>query len=123
MGGTLRTTLRDIAHHAQVHTSTVAHVLNGAGGNTRVSPETRKRVLAAAAALGYSANRAAQQLKTGRSRVIGLLVGDLENPFFARMVALCSEAIERQGYDIILAMRRDKDVNDLHLLQGLASRQ
>ncbi len=123
MGGRVRTTLRDIARQAKVHTSTVAHVLNGAGGNTRVSSETRERVLEAAAALGYSANRAAQQLKTGRSRVIGMLVGDLENPFFARMVALCSEALEREGYDIILAVRRDTEINDLHLLQGLVSRQ
>lgn len=119
----MKTTLRDIARYAQVHHSTVAHVLNGARGNTRVSPETRQRVLQAAAELGYTANRAAQQLKTGRSRVVGLLVGPLENPFFARMVSLCEEALERRGYDMVLAVRRDDEVNDLHLLQGLISRQ
>lgn len=119
----MKTTLRDIARYAQVHHSTVAHVLNGAGGNTRVSPATRQRVLEAAEALGYTANRAAQQLKRGKSHVVGLLVGPLENPFFARMVSLCGEALEQHGYDMILAVRRQDEVRDLHLLQGLLSRQ
>ena len=119
----MKTTLQDIARHANVHCSTVAHVLNGARGNTRVSPETRQRVLDSAAALGYTANRAAQQLKTGRSHIVGLLVGPLENPFFARMVSLCREALERHGYDMVLAVRRDEEVNDLHLLHSLISRQ
>lgn len=119
----LKTTLRDIARYAKVHHSTVAHVLNGAGGNTRVSEETRERVLQAAKALGYTANRAAQQLKTGRCYVVGLLVGTLENPFFARMVSLCGEALERNGYDMVLAVRRENEFNDVHLLQGLVSRQ
>jgi len=119
----VKATIRDIARHAQVHHSTVAHILNGARGNTRVSPQTRQRVLEAAEALGYTANRAAQQLRTGKSRVVGLLVGPLENPFFARMVSLCEEALERRGYDMVLAVRRDNEVNDLHLLQGLISRQ
>lgn len=76
-----------------------------------------------AAQLGYSVNRAAQQLKTQRSRVVGLLVGGLENPFFARMVSLCAETLEQRGYDIVLAMRRRDEASDLHLLQALASRQ
>ncbi len=119
----MRATLRDIARRANVHYSTVSHVINGAGGNTRVSDETRQRVLEAAASLGYTVNRAAQQLKTRRSRVVGLLVGALENPFFARMVSLCSEALEREGYNVVLAMRRNDENSDLHLLQTLISRQ
>src|SRR5579871_4050789 len=122
-GNVAKTTLRDIARRAHVHQATVAHVLNGAGGNTRVSDETRSRVLEAARELGYTANRAAQQLKTGRSNVVGLLVGPLENPFFAHMVSLCGEELARNGFDMVLAMRQENEVNDLHLLQGLVSRQ
>ncbi len=119
----MKVTLREVARQAQVHYATASTILNGAKGSTRVSEETRRRVLDVAGELGYSANRAAQQLKTRRSRVIGLLTGGLENPFFARMVSLCSEALEREGYDVILATRRRDETSDLHLLEALLSRQ
>lgn len=119
----MKPTLREIARCANVHVATASCVLNGARGSTRVSDETRQRVLDAAARLGYAPNRAAQQLKTQRSRIVGLLVGDLENPFFARMVSVCSEALEREGYDVILAVRRRDAASDLHLLEALMSRR
>ncbi|HLI47086.1 MAG TPA: LacI family DNA-binding transcriptional regulator [Chthonomonas sp.] len=116
-------TLREIAKRANVHYTTAACVLNGTRGNTRVSEQTRKRVLMAAKELGYTVNRAAQQLRTRKSHVVGLLVGGVENPFFARMVALCSAALERRGYEIILTTRRADEPNDLHLLDTLLSRR
>ncbi|MBC7806868.1 MAG: LacI family DNA-binding transcriptional regulator [Akkermansiaceae bacterium] len=117
----MKATLREIAREAGVHQSTASHVLNSTGGSTRVSMSTRERILAAAGNLGYKANRAAQQLRTRRSNVIGLLAGDLENPFFARLVSLCTAELENAGYECVLAMRRQGEVSDLHRLQALAS--
>ena len=117
-----RITLRQVAAKAQVHYATASTVLNGSKGSTRVSEETCRRVFQSAEELGYTVNRAAQQLRTQRSRVVGLLTGDLENPFFARMVSLCSEALEREGYDVVLATRRRDSAGDLHLLESLLSR-
>lgn len=119
----MKVTLREISRQANVHYATASHILNGAKGSTRVSEDTRRRVLAVADSLGYRANRAAQQLKTRRSRVVGLLTGGLENPFFARMVTLCSEALEHEGYDVVLTTRRRDESSDLHLLEALVSRQ
>jgi len=119
----MKVTLHDIARHARVHYATASTVLNGSRGSTRVSDETRRRVLSAAEVLGYNPNRAAQQLKTRRNRVVGLLVGDVENPFFARMVSLCSEALEQDGFEVVLATHRRDGRNDLHLLNTLLSRQ
>jgi LacI family transcriptional regulator len=119
----VKTTLREIAQQAQVHHGTVSIILNGSRGGTRVSDETRRRVLAVADRLGYQPNRAAQQLKTSRSNVVGLLVGDLENPFFARLVSLCTAALEEAGFDSVLAMRRQGEFSDMHHLKALASRQ
>lgn len=116
-------TLREIARLANVHYATASCILNGARGSTRVSEETRKRVIEAARELGYTVNRAAQQLRTRRSHVVGLLVGGLENPFFARMVALCADALEKRGYEIILNTRRVDEPRDLHLLEALVSRR
>ncbi len=119
----MKVTLRVVALRAQVHYSTASTVLNGSKGSTRVSEETCRRVFQAAQELGYRVNRNAQQLKTQRSRVVGLLTGSLENPFFAYMVSLCSEALEREGYDVVLTTRRRDEASDLHLLESLLSRQ
>lgn len=115
-------TLREIALRAGVHYSTASHVLNGARGSTQVSAATRRRVLDVASSMGYSANRAAQSLRTRRSRVVGLLTGGLENAFFGAMVSHCAEALEARGYDVILATRRNDETSDLRLLETLLSR-
>ncbi|MCC6731160.1 MAG: LacI family DNA-binding transcriptional regulator [Chthonomonadales bacterium] len=112
-----------MAVRAGVHCSTASHVLNGARGSTRVSDGTRRRLQQVAADLGYVPSRPAQTLRTRQSRVVGLLTGSLENPFFARMVSLCSEELERGGYDVVLAVRRSDEPTDLHLLRALNSRQ
>ncbi len=117
-----KVTLREVAQRANVHYSTASTVLNGARGNTCVSAETSLRVIKAAEDLSYRVNRAAQQLKTKRSKVVGLLTGDVENPFFGRMVSVCSEALEDAGYDLVLTVRRTNDYSDYHLLESLLSR-
>ncbi len=119
----MRVTLRSVASLANVHYSTVSHVLNGAHTNTRVSEETRERIINAANTLGYQVNRVAQQLKTNRSYCVGVLCGDLENAFFARFVTLCARALETKGYEMILSTRNEERDEDLHLLNTLASRQ
>jgi LacI family transcriptional regulator len=119
----VKTTIREIARQAKVHHGTVSIILNGSRGGTRVSEDTRQRVMAVASQLGYQPNRAAQQLRTSRSNVVGLLVGDLENPFFARLTSLCTAALEEAGFDSVLAMRRPGEISDMHHLEALASRQ
>ena len=57
--------MREIARQARVHQSTASYVLNSTGGSTRVSSETRERVLEVARQLGYTANRAAQEVPLG----------------------------------------------------------
>ena len=116
-------TIREIARQAKVHQGTASIVLNGTRGGTRVSEDTRKRVLRVAEQLGYRPNRAAQQLRTRRSNVIGLLVGDVANPFFARLVSLCTAALQEAGFDSVLAMRQQNEVSDMHHLRALELRQ
>jgi LacI family transcriptional regulator len=117
-----RTTLRDVAKLANVHYATASTVLNGSKGSTSVSEATAKRVMQAARDLDYKVNRSAQQLRTQRSSIVGLLTGDLENPFFAHMVSACSASLEAAGYDIVLASRRRDEYGDSHLRQSLLSR-
>ncbi|MBN1555110.1 MAG: LacI family DNA-binding transcriptional regulator [Phycisphaerae bacterium] len=69
-----KVTLRDIATRAGCSTATVSTVLNNARGNTRLSPDTQKRILEIARRMNYRPNHAAQSLASRRSRTLGLYV-------------------------------------------------
>lgn len=72
-------TVHDVARRAGVSISTVSRAL---AAPERVAPATRMRVLAAVGELGYRPNRAASGLRRGRTGAVGLLVPDIENPYF-----------------------------------------
>ena len=80
-----RVTSVDVARHAGVSQSTVSLVLSGKGRG-RISARTDEAVRAAAAELGYRPNVAARTLRTGVARTVGLVVPDITNPFFGRMM-------------------------------------
>lgn len=72
-------TIRDVARLAEVSVSTVSLALSNPG---RVSQKTLERIRSAVAAVGYVADPLAQSLARGRSKMIGLVVGNVGNPFF-----------------------------------------
>ncbi len=92
-------TIKDVARLAGVSTTTVSHVLN----ETRfVSEEARQRVLEAVTALNYVPNTVARSLKGGSSRVLGMLVTDTNNPFYADLIQWVDRVAYRHGYNLIL---------------------
>jgi DNA-binding LacI/PurR family transcriptional regulator len=80
-----RPTIVDVANLSGVSKSTVSNVLRGEG---RMSSATRTRVLDAVARLGYRPNAAARDLVRRRTNLIGVVVGDLANTFYAELVKL-----------------------------------
>jgi LacI family transcriptional regulator len=92
-------TIRDVARHAGVSTTTVSHVMNA----TRfVEPETEERVRRAIAQLGYRPNLLARSLRRQETHTIGLLVPDNSNPFFAEVARVIEDAGFAEGYSVIL---------------------
>src|SRR4029078_12269801 len=83
-------TIKDVARAAGFHISTVSRTFSA---SHLVNPETRSRVMAIAAQLGYRPNRAARALITGRTHNLGLIVADIANPFFPPLI----KAAEAQG--------------------------
>ena len=84
-------TLQDVAREAGVSKVTAARVLGSYG---TASPRAKEKVLAAARALGYQPNELASSMTTGRSRTIGVIVGDIENQLVenaSRIVLLLTE--------------------------------
>jgi DNA-binding LacI/PurR family transcriptional regulator len=96
-----RVTSVDVARHAGVSQSTVSLVFSGKGAG-RVSGETQERVRRAARELGYRPNVAAQALRLGTSRAVALLVPDITNPFFSRVLRGAQRAAQAAGYTVVL---------------------
>lgn len=93
-------TIRDVARMAGVAKTTASDALQGRG---RVSEVTRARVEAAAIALRYRPHAGARDLTLRRSEVVGLLVGDLFDPFNAELTGLLEQHAAASGYRVLLA--------------------
>lgn len=92
-----KATIRDIASRCQTSPSTVSRVMNG---NTRISEGTRKRVLDAAAELGYMPNPFAKSLRSRTTRIVGVFVNALTPAFETTLgfLSSLSECLEEHGY-------------------------
>ncbi|HVX67576.1 MAG TPA: LacI family DNA-binding transcriptional regulator [Bryobacteraceae bacterium] len=91
--------MRDVAERAGVSISTVSHVIN----KTRpISTETTARVLDAIRELGFHKNAIGRRLARGRSDSIGLIISDIENPFFGELIKSFEIAVQDRGFDVLL---------------------
>ncbi|MGN6549395.1 MAG: LacI family DNA-binding transcriptional regulator [Pararhizobium sp.] len=106
-------TIRDVAREAGVSTATVSAVVND---SAYVSPELRTRVLAAISKLQYSPSVVARNLKQGRSQLIALVVADLANPFFARVVWSAEAAVAAWGYSLVVFNSDEKPEAERRIL-------
>jgi LacI family transcriptional regulator len=109
--------LRDIARHAGVSVNTVSRALTG---KPDVNAETRARVQELAKELGYMPNLLARSLLRGRSSLIGLVVTDCTNPFYAGLIQAIESSLEGLGYGMLLATSnedRGKEDRALTILQ------
>jgi LacI family transcriptional regulator len=92
-------TLADIAREAGTSASTASRALSGRG---YVSPAARDRLLAAAERLGYVPNASARTLKQRTSRVVGVVVSDLGNQFYARLAAGIEQTLREADFQMLL---------------------
>jgi LacI family transcriptional regulator, galactose operon repressor len=91
--------IRDVAKRAKVSTATVSRTINRV---STVDPQMAKRVLKAIKELGYYPNRQARALVSGRSRVFGLIVSEITNPFFPEIVQTFETLAVENNYEILL---------------------
>src|SRR5437763_16257080 len=93
-------TIRDVAKAAAVSTATVSNVLNNTG---KVGPQTRRLVLSAVKRRGYIRHVHARHLASGNRRTLGIIVSDIENPFFPEVIKSFETRARQLGYDAILS--------------------
>ncbi len=117
-------TIHDVARVAKLSKSTVSNVIRNAIG---VHPATRERVKAAIVELGYQTNIVARQLVQQRTSILGIVIGDLTNPFHAEMMKLIEGFAAAHGYQIMVCnahSERERDFNGIqrmleHRVAGL----
>ena len=92
-------TIYDVAKLARVSTYTVSCVVNK---SAFVSPELTERVLAAVKQLDYTPNAVARSLQTRTTKTLGMLIPDIANPFYARVVRGVEDRLSKDGYSLLL---------------------
>jgi LacI family transcriptional regulator len=114
-------TLRDVAVRAGVHPATASRALNP---ETRilVSEDTARRVLDAAAELGYSPNPVARSLRTRRSHTIGVLIPDLNNPLFPPIVRGLEDRLAAAGYVALIGNTDSDDLRERMVFDQMRAR-
>lgn len=106
-------TVKDVAEMAGVSTATVSRVLSGVSA---VREPRRTKVLEAARLLRYRPNRAARDIRARSSRAIGVLIPDIENPFFTSAVCGIEEVLQSAGYSLLLASYNENPTREGELL-------
>jgi LacI family transcriptional regulator len=97
-------TIRDVARRAEVSVASVSRALNGLNN---VRGETRERIMAAAAELGYVPHAGARSLSLSRAHAIGVVLPDLHGEFFSECVRGMDKEASRRGYLLLLSNMHD----------------
>jgi DNA-binding LacI/PurR family transcriptional regulator len=110
-------TLADIASLAAVTPMTVSRVINSTG---YVRLETRERVLRVAREMNYRRNGLARGLKRQRTETVGLVIGDIANPFAAELSRGVREVLEERGYTLFICVSEHSAKEDVQAFDSLA---
>ena len=113
-------TIKDVAKRAGVSVATVSYVING---TRNVAPETAARVRAAMEELSYHPNAVAQSLRTRTTHVIGAVISDISNPFFATLIRGAEDCARENGYSLLICNTSEKLENELVYLQLLSRKR
>ncbi len=111
-------TIKEVAKLAGVSTSTVSRTLSQ---KIPVDEETRARVLEAVRSLGYRPNRLAKGLKEGGSKTLALIVPNIVNPFFPKLVQCVQKNALERGYSLILCDSAGDERQELSHLESMKS--
>ncbi|MCL5746628.1 MAG: LacI family transcriptional regulator [Acidobacteria bacterium] len=114
-----RPTIQDVARLAGVSVATVSAVMNG---TVRVSPERTERVQRAMAALQYRPDERGRTLRTGHTRLIGVVVPDVTNPFYPEILREIEHAARQRGYSVLLCDSANDPEQERGHLEALVGR-
>jgi DNA-binding LacI/PurR family transcriptional regulator len=115
-----QTTISDVAKAVGVAPSTVSRALNG---HTDISPATRQAIIDTARELDYKPNMLAQSLKSRQTHTLGVLIPDLERPFFATAVSGIQAVATEAGYRVMICQSKESYHTEVSNVQALVASQ
>ncbi len=115
--------IKDIALEAGVSITTVSFILNGKAKEKAISDSVTKKVEKIISESGYKPNQLARSLRTGNSNIIGLIVEDISNPFFATIAKMIEYKAYKKGYKIIYSSTENEIDKAKDLIQMFKSRK
>ena len=113
-------TVPQVAKLAGVSNATAARVLGGYGS---VRESTRARVLLAASELGYRRNAVARSMITGSTRTLGVVLSDIENPFFRRSLIAIADTARAHGFEVLFANTDEASEKEAAAVQMMTERR
>lgn len=113
-------TIYDIANEAGVSPATVSRVLTN---NANVRPEKKEKILEIIEKYNFKPNVMARGLSEAKTKVIGIVVADIRNPFYSQMFVACEDAAEELGYTILLADTHGDVNKEIKILDRLANQR
>ena len=113
------TSIRDVAQRAGVSIATVSRTVNGI---STVAPELADRVWSAIKEVGYVPNTQARALVSGRSRILGLVVSEITNPFFPELVQEFENLAVEQGYEVFIGSTNYDTIRTEALIRRMLQR-
>ncbi len=109
-------TIYDIAELSGFNPSTVSRALTTPG---RINAKTEAKIKAAAKALNYQVNPFARALPTGRTKMLGLIIADITNPVFFKVVRGAESAAAAEGYTIVITESQESSANEAEALNRI----
>ena len=109
--------IKDLARELNISATAVSFILNGKAKEKRISDELVKKVEKYVAKTGYKPSSLARSLRTGKTNIIGLMVENISNPFFANIARLIEEKAYKSGYKIIYCSTDNDTVKTRDLIQ------
>ena len=103
--------------------STISRVLSGKAREFRISDATRQKILEAATRVNYRPNILAQSLRLRKTKTVGLIVSDIQNPFFGELASRIERLLRQDGYSTILCNTNEVPENEEFYLKILVDRQ
>jgi len=114
----MRPKITDVAKTAGVSTATVSHVLNG---TKHLTDKTRKKVLDAISELEYSPNLSARSFRVGKTYLIGFVVPDILNSYFATLIEQIESILTLSGYNLLICNTKESLSREINAIKSLSS--
>lgn len=118
-----KVSLHDISQSLNISKGTISLVLNGRGDEKRVSKATQEKIIKFAEEHNYKANHLARGLSLGKSEMIGLVVPNISDSFYARIARRIEKRAEQLSYNVVFSSTGESKESESKLIQNMLDRQ